>query len=240
MFQLMEEIAVENSRMEHEVVALRSGLYGAGGLGSPPPQGNGFPSPQTRQALMAETQLKGEIHDIKNVICALSHQGAQLSQAMHSLNTGLPSGEPCSNQCRYLAFSVCSRVLGADNSRIGPTWDNPKLRHLYWSLSRSSDSTGNKNDVIYDCRRTDPTVSVTVACFPPPQSRRRRRRRHRRRIHGRREPTRSVSSRPLTWRQTSTQESHVTSPATGGATSHSAAAHLSTVLRPTCATRGRH
>ena len=34
------------------------------------------------------------------------------------------------------------------NSRIGPMWDNPKLRHFYWSLSGSADSTANNEDVI--------------------------------------------------------------------------------------------
>ena len=35
------------------------------------------------------------------------------------------------------------------SSRIGRTWDNPKLRNtnLYWSLSPSADSTVNKSDV---------------------------------------------------------------------------------------------
>ena len=37
------------------------------------------------------------------------------------------------------------------NSRIAPTWDNPKLRHFYWSLSRSADSPANKNNAIWDC-----------------------------------------------------------------------------------------
>ena len=41
------------------------------------------------------------------------------------------------------------RIQGAVafNSRIGPTRDNPKLRYLYWSLSRSADSTANTNGV---------------------------------------------------------------------------------------------
>ena len=34
------------------------------------------------------------------------------------------------------------------NSRVGPAWDIPKLRNLYWTLSRSADSTANKNHVI--------------------------------------------------------------------------------------------
>ena len=34
------------------------------------------------------------------------------------------------------------------NGRIGPTWDNPKLRHFYRSLSQSADLSANKNDVI--------------------------------------------------------------------------------------------
>ena len=33
----------------------------------------------------------------------------------------------------------------------GPTWDNHKLHHLCWWLSRSGDSKANKNDVILDC-----------------------------------------------------------------------------------------
>ena len=40
---------------------------------------------------------------------------------------------------------------GCTNSRIGPTWDNPKLRHFDWSLSRLADFTANQNDVIWDC-----------------------------------------------------------------------------------------
>ena len=34
------------------------------------------------------------------------------------------------------------------NSRIGPTWDNTKLRHFSRSWSPSADTTANKNEVI--------------------------------------------------------------------------------------------
>ena len=50
------------------------------------------------------------------------------------------------------------------NSGVGPTWDNPKLRHFNWSLSPSADSTAYTNYAIQDCpRRTDPIVSATAA-----------------------------------------------------------------------------
>ena len=37
------------------------------------------------------------------------------------------------------------------NSRVGPTWNTPKLRHFYWLLNRLTAAMTNENDVIYDC-----------------------------------------------------------------------------------------
>ena len=37
------------------------------------------------------------------------------------------------------------------NGRIGPTWDNPRLRHVYWLLNRLTAIMTNQHDVIWDC-----------------------------------------------------------------------------------------
>ena len=71
-------------------------------------------------------------------------------------------------KCSYRRYHELADTGGRfTNSRIGPTWDNPKLRHFYWSLSQSADSTANKNNVInlglfHDPHMTDPTVSATA------------------------------------------------------------------------------
>ena len=44
------------------------------------------------------------------------------------------------------------------DSGIGPTWDNPKLRHFYWLLDRLTAIMTNKNDV----GPILPTVSAAV------------------------------------------------------------------------------
>ena len=61
------------------------------------------------------------------------------------------SGPDPRRRLRYNVALTIGSALRGSNNMIGPTRDNPKLRHFDWSLSRSADSTTNKNDVIYDC-----------------------------------------------------------------------------------------